>query len=125
VTSVLIADDDAGQRRLVELTLAGGTFVLLQAADGTEALRIALEQRPKLVFLDWQMPGLSGIEVCRALRDAGHGDGVQIVMLSGRDAPEDRAAGLAAGADDYLVKPFSPLELLDKVTDLLGPDALA
>ena len=125
MSKVLIADDDAGQRRLMELTLSGGAFELLQAADGHEALRLALEREPQLVFLDWQMPGPSGIEVCRALRAAGHRDDMQIVMLSGRDAAEDRDAGLSAGADDYLVKPFSPLELLDKVPAFLGPEALA
>lgn len=125
MSKVLIADDDPGQRRLMELTLAGGRFELLQAADGHDALRRAMTERPALVFLDWQMPGQSGIEVCRRIRDAGIGGDMHIVMLSGRDTSEDRRAALAAGATDYLAKPFSPLELLDKVTDILGPEALA
>jgi len=120
---VLIAEDDLGSRRLIELTLSGGDFEILTAADGHEALRLAREHRPDLVFLDWQMPGPSGIEVCRALREDGNGD-MAIVMLSGRDGADDRRVGLAAGADDYLVKPFSPLQLLDKVTATLGPEVL-
>lgn len=124
MSEILIADDDLALRRLMELTLGGGDFEILTATNGHEALRLAREHRPTLIFLDWQMPGLSGIEVCRALRADGFSD-VSIVMLSGRDSTDDRRAGLAAGADAYLVKPFSPLEMLDKVTEILGPEALA
>lgn len=123
--TVLIADDDPGQLRLMELTLAGDNLELLRATDGHQALALARERRPAIVLLDWQMPGPSGIEVCLELRAAGHNGEMHIVMLTGRDSAADRDAALAAGADDYLAKPFSPLELLDKVTDALGPDVLA
>jgi DNA-binding response OmpR family regulator len=120
---ILIADDDAGQRRLMCLTLGAGDFEVLEAVDGHRALALARQHDPELVFLDWEMPGPSGIEVCRALRAAGN-HAMRIVLLTGRDGPDDRRTGLEAGADDYLAKPFSPLTLLDKVADTFGPDAL-
>jgi two-component system phosphate regulon response regulator PhoB len=76
------------------------------------------------VFLDWTMPGRSGVEVCRALRDDPGNDGMRIVMLTARSQPEDRVTAREMGADDYITKPFSPIQLLEKVRDVLGPEAL-
>jgi two-component system phosphate regulon response regulator PhoB len=70
------------------------------------------------------MPGKSGIEVCRALREAPETEGMKIVMLTARSDDRDRLAGLEAGVDDYITKPFSPVQVLDKVIEVLGPDAL-
>lgn len=122
---ILIAEDDPTQRRLMQLILAGDEFELLEASDGHEALRLALDHQPAVAFLDWQMPGPSGIEVCRAIRQSEIGSTMHIVMLSGRGMAEDRRAAFAAGASDYLVKPFSPIDVLNKVAALMGPEALA
>jgi DNA-binding response OmpR family regulator len=123
VAKVLIADDQESMRSLIRITLESGHFEILEAADGASASEMAQEQQPDLVFLDWTMPGISGIDVCRKLRDDPRTAGAKIVMVSGRADLEEQAAGYAAGADDYITKPFSPLELLDKVSEVLGPEA--
>jgi DNA-binding response OmpR family regulator len=87
--------------------------------DGEEALRTARERHPRLILLDVNMPRLDGFEVCRALKaDAATAD-IKIVMLTARGADADRARGREAGADDYFIKPFSPVSLLNKVYALL------
>jgi two-component system phosphate regulon response regulator PhoB len=124
MAKVLIADDQATMRQLVRLTLETGRFEIFEATDGDTALEVARRERPDLVFLDWTMPGLPGVEVCRALRaDPAH-DAMRIVMLTARSQSEDREAARAVGADDYITKPFSPIQLLEKVRDVLGPEAL-
>jgi DNA-binding response OmpR family regulator len=124
VHTVLIADDDARMRELVHATLDTGRFVVMEAADGAAALRAARAARPQLVFLDWTMPQLSGVEVCRRLRADPDTAGAKIVMLTARSQQFDRDAAIEAGVDDYFTKPFSPLALLEKVRDVLGPDAV-
>jgi DNA-binding response OmpR family regulator len=124
VAKVLIADDQANMRQLVRLTLETGRFEIFEADDGDSALEVARREQPDLVFLDWTMPGLAGVEVCRALRDDPAHDGMRIVMLTARTQNQDREAARAVGADDYITKPFSPLQLLEKVRDVLGPEAL-
>ena len=124
MAKVLIADDQANMRQLVRLTLETGRFEIFEAPDGDAALEVARREQPDLVFLDWTMPGLPGVEVCRALRDDPAHDGMRIVMLTARSQSEDREVAQAVGADDYITKPFSPIELLEKVRDVLGPEAL-
>ena len=124
MAKVLIADDQANMRTLVRLTLETGRFEIFEAPDGDAALEVARREQPDLVFLDWTMPGLPGVEGCRALRDDPAHDGIRIVMLTARTQHEDREAAHAMGADDYITKPFSPIELLEKVRDVLGPEAL-
>jgi DNA-binding response OmpR family regulator len=124
VAKVLIADDQANMRALVRLTLETGRFDIFEAHDGDAALEVARRERPDLVFLDWTMPGLSGVEVCRALREDPATAGTRIVMLTARSQNEDRETARAMGADDYITKPFSPIQLLEKVRDVLGPEAL-
>ena len=124
MAKVLIADDQANMRQLVRLTLETGRFEIFEAPDGDAALELARREQPDLVFLDWTMPGLPGVEVCRALRDDPAHDGMRIVMLTARTQGEDREAAAAVGADDYITKPFSPIQLLEKVRDVLGPEAL-
>ena len=124
MAKVLIADDQANMRALVRLTLETGRFDIFEAHDGDAALEVARRERPDLVFLDWTMPGLSGVEVCRALREDPATAGTRIVMLTARSQNEDREAARAMGADDYITKPFSPIQLLEKVRDVLGPEAL-
>lgn len=120
---VLIADDQESMRSLIRLTLDSGHFDILEAEDGPSAARIARDEQPDIVFLDWTMPGASGVEVCRELRGDPRTAGSKIVMVTGHSDVSDQAAGFAAGADDYIIKPFSPLELLDKVSEVLGPGA--
>jgi CheY-like chemotaxis protein len=120
---VLIADDQEGIRAVIRLTLDSGHFDILEAADGAAAIDVARAERPDVLFLDWSMPGPSGLEVCRALRDDPRTSGTKIVMVTGRTGDEEQAAGFAAGVDDYITKPFSPLDLLDKVSEVLGPEA--
>jgi two-component system phosphate regulon response regulator PhoB len=124
MAKVLIADDQPNMRQLVRLTLESGHFEILEAPDGERALEVARAERPDLLFLDWTMPGLAGVEVCRALREDPATAGIRIVMLTARSQDSDREHAEAMGADDYITKPFSPIELLEKVRDVLGPEAL-
>jgi DNA-binding response OmpR family regulator len=110
-------------RSLIRVTLDSGHFEILEAPDGAAAARMARDEQPDLVFLDWTMPALSGIEVCQKLREDPRTAATKIVMVTGRADLDEQAAGFAAGADDYITKPFSPLELLDKVSEVLGPEA--
>jgi DNA-binding response OmpR family regulator len=116
---VLVADDDAGLRRLIGTTLGSSDFELLQAADGEEALRVARETHPSLVLLDVNMPRLDGFSVCEQLKSDPHTAGIKIVLLTARGTDSDRLRGREAGADDYFIKPFSPVQLLNKVYALL------
>jgi two-component system phosphate regulon response regulator PhoB len=116
---VLLADDDEALRRLIGTTLGTEHFVLLHAQDGEEALEIARQEHPELVLLDVNMPKLDGFEVCRQLKTAPETSGIKVVILSARGADTDRARGREAGADDYFIKPFSPIQLLNKVYALL------
>jgi two-component system response regulator MprA len=116
MATVLIADDDRKIIDMLRRTLAYEGYHVVTAANGQEALSQAQAQRPDVVILDWLMPGLDGIEVARRIRQA---DSTPILMLTARDAIEDRVQGLDNGADDYLVKPFAPAELLARVRALL------
>jgi two-component system, OmpR family, phosphate regulon response regulator PhoB len=117
---VLLADDDASLRRLIKTTLGEEDFDLLQAIDGEEALLLARVEHPDLVLLDVNMPRLDGFEVCRSLKADPATSAIKVVMLTARAAESDRARGREAGADDYFIKPFSPVQLLNKVYALLG-----
>ena len=121
---ILIADDEQPLRLLVRATLEDeseeGRYEIIEAADGNEALEIARKERPELVLLDIQMPGLSGLEVCEILKDDPATSDLMIVMLTAKGQQSDRERGLAAGADDYFAKPFSPLELLQLVDRVMG-----
>jgi len=117
---VLLADDDPALRRLIGATLGSEDFELLQAIDGDEALRIAQTKHPALVLLDVNMPRLDGFEVCRQLKADPSTAAIKVVMLTARGADIDRHHAREAGADDYFVKPFSPIQLLNKVYSLLA-----
>jgi two-component system, OmpR family, response regulator MprA len=116
MTTVLIADDDRRITDMLRRTLAYEGYQVITAADGNEAITQARAHRPDVVVLDWLMPGMDGIEVARRLREA---DDTPILLLTARDAIEDRVTGLDSGADDYLVKPFAPEELLARLRALL------
>ncbi|HEY2478218.1 MAG TPA: response regulator transcription factor [Solirubrobacterales bacterium] len=113
---VLVVEDDAAVRRMLERSLGAEGFDVTGAADGGAALAAAEAQVPDLVVLDVAMPGLDGFEVCRRLRAKGLTGG--ILMLTARDAVEDRVRGLEAGADDYVVKPFAIAEVLARMRAL-------
>ncbi len=116
MTTILIADDDRGITEMLRRTLMYEGYQVVTAATGCEALVQAAAHRPDLVVLDWMMPDLDGLTVARRLREA---DDTPILMLTARDAVEDRVEGLDRGADDYLVKPFAPNELLARIRALL------
>ena len=112
---VLIIDDEDNVRRLVAVTLAGGDYDVLQARDGVEGLAVAQRERPVLVLLDVSMPGLDGVEVCRRLDHKS----TKVLMLTALGDVTTEVASLEAGARGYLTKPFSSMELLDRVEELL------
>lgn len=116
VPTILIVDDDPKLTEMLRRTLAYEGYRVLTAADGLRAVEQARANRPDLVVLDWLLPGQDGIAVARELRAEG---GVPILMLTARDAVDDRVEGLDSGADDYLVKPFAPPELLARIRALL------
>ena len=118
--TILIADDEESLRTLIDTTLEAPGLRLLQAANGDQALEIARREHPDLILLDWMMPGKTGIEVAEALqRDPATAE-IAIVMLTGRNQERDRQRGLALGIRAYLIKPFSPLQLLECVRDVLA-----
>src|SRR5947208_13524096 len=116
MVTVLIADDDRKIIDMLRRTLSYEGYQVITADTGQAALDAAQAQRPDLVILDWMMPGMHGIEVARRLRMT---SSVPILMLTARDAVEDRVEGLDSGVDDYLVKPFAPAELLARLRALL------
>ncbi|MBA3943137.1 MAG: response regulator transcription factor [Herpetosiphonaceae bacterium] len=114
--TILVADDDRKIVDMLRRTLLYEGYHVVTAADGQEALSQAQLQRPDAIILDWLMPGLDGITVAQRLRSGGT---TPILMLTARDTIQDRVEGLDSGADDYLVKPFAPAELLARVRALL------
>lgn len=114
---ILIVDDDPRITDLLRRVLAYEGYTVAVAATGDEALDRTLEHPPDAIVLDIMLPGMDGLEVTRRLRTAG--DNVPILLLTARDGVSDRVAGLETGADDYLVKPFAPEELLARVKALL------
>jgi two-component system response regulator MprA len=117
MTRVLIVDDEPAVRAALDRALRLDGYDVALAADGREALDRLADTRQDAVILDVAMPGIDGLEVCRRLRDAG--DRTPVLMLTARDAVDDRVAGLDAGADDYLVKPFALKELKARLRALL------
>jgi DNA-binding response OmpR family regulator len=115
--AVLVVEDDRSIRRMLERTLAAEGYDVAGVSDGGGALAAIERAAPDLLVLDLGLPGLDGVAVCRRLRDKGLA--LPILMLTARDGLDDRVAGLDAGADDYLVKPFAPEELSARVRALL------
>jgi two-component system response regulator MprA len=115
--TILVVDDDSSLRKALRRVLVSNGFEVEVAEDGAEALSRLREKTFDAVVLDVMMPGRDGIEVCEELR--ANGDGLPVLMLTARDAVRDRVAGLEAGADDYLVKPFANEELVARIRALL------
>ena len=120
MTRIVVVDDDPDIRALVAMKLTNAGYAVTAEADGEAGLARAIAEEPELVVLDWMMPGLSGIEVCRALRDDRRTADTAVLLLTARAQEEDIERGFAAGADDYLVKPFSVRELGNRVDALLA-----
>lgn len=117
--TVLIVDDHADIRRLIRMTLEFEDYQIHEAVDGESALQLAAALRPDVVLLDVMMPGsMDGLEVCARLKAEPRYAGMQVVLLSARGQARDREAGLRAGADAYMVKPFSPLQLIEHLANL-------
>lgn len=117
--SMLLVEDDAALAELLIYHFRREDFDVAHTADGEEALLLAKEKAPDIVLLDWMVEGLSGIEVCRRLRRMTETQNVPIIMLTARGEEEDRIRGLETGADDYVTKPFSPRELVARVSAVL------
>jgi DNA-binding response OmpR family regulator len=119
VTLILVADDDADVRELVVFRLTRAGYEVITAGDGEEALRLALERRPDVCVIDVMMPKLDGYELTERLRASEELAGAAIMLLTAsvEEASVDR--GFAAGADDYIKKPFSPAELVERISTVL------
>ncbi len=116
---VLIVEDEPAVRRLLAYNLEAAGFEVAAARDGEEALLQIEELPPDLLILDWMLPGLSGIELCRRLRRRAATARLPVIMLTARVEEADRLRGLETGADDYVTKPFSPAELVARVRAVL------
>ncbi|MDW4547860.1 phosphate regulon transcriptional regulator PhoB [Defluviimonas sp. D31] len=113
--SVLVVEDEPAQREVLIYNLEAEGFRVAQADNGEEALLLVAEETPDLIVLDWMLPNVSGIEVCRRLKSRPETRGVPIIMLSARSEEVDLVRGLETGADDYMVKPYSVVELMARV----------
>jgi two-component system, OmpR family, alkaline phosphatase synthesis response regulator PhoP len=116
---ILVVEDEPDIRKLIQYNLAQERFRVLEAEDGEQALKIVQRDKPNLLILDLMLPGLSGIELCRILRDRSETARLPILMLTAKAGEADRVLGLEMGADDYLTKPFSPRELVARVRAIL------
>src|SRR4029077_19818379 len=113
---ILVVDDDKKTVDLIRLYLAREQYQVLMAYDGREALEIARQRLPGLIILDWMLPQIDGLDICRLLRAESN---VPIIMLTARATEQDTLLGLDLGADDYITKPFSPRELVARVRVIL------
>ena len=113
--SVLLVEDEPAQREVLAYNLEAEGFDVLRAGDGEEALMLLEETPPDIVLLDWMLPNVSGIEVCRRLKSRPESRTIPVIMISARSEEVDRVRGLETGADDYVVKPYSVAELMARV----------
>ncbi len=120
MTRVLVADDDRDIRELVAMKLRGAGYEVTTVENGPDALASALEAVPDLAILDIMMPGLTGIDVCRELRASEETRTLPIILLTAKAQEADVEVGFSVGADDYVVKPFSPRELASRVQAVLA-----
>jgi CheY-like chemotaxis protein len=118
---ILIVDDDAAIRELVDTTLRSDGYHILEAGSGQEAIEITRAEKPDVIIMDIVMPGpMDGFEATRIIKNDPETKGCTVIMLTGKGQEADRKKSLAAGADDYFAKPFSPLALIRKVDEVLG-----
>ncbi|MDF1872685.1 phosphate regulon transcriptional regulator PhoB [Vannielia sp.] len=112
---VLIVEDEPAQREVLTYNLEAEGFAIVSADNGDDALLLVEEEQPDLIVLDWMLPSLSGIEVCRRLKLRAKTSAIPIIMLSARAEEVDRVRGLETGADDYVIKPYSVIELMARI----------
>ncbi|HEV3102517.1 MAG TPA: response regulator [Candidatus Dormibacteraeota bacterium] len=117
--TVVIADDESSMRLLVHATIESDEYRVVEASDGTEAWALVQKLRPSLVLLDVQMPGQSGLEVLKLIKGDPSLASTRVILLTAKAQETDIESGLIAGADFYLTKPFSPLDLLTRVEEAL------
>ena len=117
--NILIADDEPNQLELMSFNLTSAGYSIIKATNGKEAIELIENHSPDLIILDWMMPKMSGIDVCRTLRSRSETKQIPIIILSARSEDSDKSLGLDTGADDYISKPFSPKELISRVKALL------
>lgn len=120
--NILIAEDELPMQKILRLYLEKENYTVETASDGEQALLLACSHRFDLILLDWMLPKLEGVEVCRQLR--AYGIGVKILMLTARGEAADEFAGLSCGADDYVKKPFDPAVLMLRIKKLLHAEGL-
>jgi DNA-binding response OmpR family regulator len=120
VQKILVCDDEANIRNIMDFSLEAEGFLVVPADDGESALQAAMTEEPDLIILDVMMPGADGLTVCRELKQNPRTRHIPVLMLTARAGKDDRDQGLAAGADAYITKPFSPQRLVDKVNELLS-----
>ncbi len=118
-TKVLIVEDEVAIVTMLRYNLEREGLKVFSTGDGDEAVTLVKQHRPDVIVLDWMLPGMSGIDICLTLRKQEETKAVPIIMLSARGEESDRIRGLDAGADDYMVKPFSPAELLSRIKAVL------
>lgn len=123
MTTILIAEDEPDIRQLVELTLSFGGFTVLAAANGAEAVEKAKADRPDLILLDVRMPRMTGYEACAALKEDAATANIPVVFLSAKGQEDEVRSGLGCGAADYILKPFSPEQLISRVRELVAQHA--
>lgn len=116
---VLVVEDEPAQREVLAYNLEAEGFAVSRAGNGEEAMMLIDEDAPDIIVLDWMMPNLSGIEICRRLKIKPETRGIPVIMLSARSEEVDRVRGLETGADDYVVKPYSVIELMARVRSQL------
>ena len=119
MNEILLADDEPNQIELMKFNLEKNGFLVRSAYNGKQALDMIYEKKPSVLIADWMMPKMSGIELCRALRSNKDTKLLPIIMLSARSEEADKSLGLDTGADDYISKPFSPMELVSRVKALI------
>ncbi len=117
--TVLVVEDEAAQREVLTYNLEAEGFAVAGAATGDEALLLMDETPPDVILLDWMLPGVSGIEICRRVKARAETRGIPVIMLTARSDEGDRVRGLETGADDYVVKPYSVRELMARVRSQL------
>ena len=121
MATLLVADDLVPIRQMVRITLSTQGWTILEAKNGSEALEITRQQKPDLILLDVDMgPGPNGFDVCRTIKQDAATKHIPVVMLTAHESESDRAIGFAAGATQYLTKPFGPLELIDTIRGILA-----
>jgi two-component system phosphate regulon response regulator PhoB len=118
-TKVLVVDDEAAILDMIQFALEQAGLQAKTAANAYDALLCINDDRPDIILMDWMMPGVSGIELTRRLRKDSNTEDIPIIMLTARVTEDDKVSGLEAGADDYLIKPFSPRELLARIKAVL------